>query len=140
MPEPDNMSTDPLAAKLADLAPVPVVIDRDAIFFQAGQASRRRNRLWPGLTAFLAATQAATLVLWMGLPKSMVSPGSVAPDSLAQPLPGKTSDPPVDPAPSAAQRDLLPETGGSLALLQPAAKLVKPEPPLTVASAYHDFK
>jgi hypothetical protein len=49
-----------LEATLASLTPRPAALDRDALFFHAGQASlRRRGRMWAGVSAALACVSAA---------------------------------------------------------------------------------
>lgn len=44
----------PLEAALAELAPVPARLDRDAVMYAAGRAAAPRRWLWPTATGFFA--------------------------------------------------------------------------------------
>jgi hypothetical protein len=126
-----NDKPDPLIDQLAGFTPAPAAVDRDAILFEAGKAAGRRSRVWPALTGLLAATQAATLALWMMQPL----PPTVANKARAP----KDERPPPRDAPPTAIAEVMPLLPvQDPALLRPAAELVPPAPPLAVAAAYRN--
>jgi hypothetical protein len=99
----------PLEDALSRLAPRPAALDRDAIFFRAGQAAAPRSRVWPGV-ALLATAAAAVLGVLLtfrppvvvesvvyvpvptpaapSLPESPREPASVPPETLPLRDPG----------------------------------------------------
>jgi hypothetical protein len=62
--------------------------DRDALLFQAGQASVHPRRLWPMLAGLLAMSQAATLLFFLTRSPEQATPPIVA-------VPGNESPSPV---------------------------------------------
>lgn len=72
---------DPLAEKLGRFTPDTTGLDRDALLFQAGQASVPARRLWPALAGLLALSQIATLVFFLTR-----SPEQLPPVVVVQPL------------------------------------------------------
>jgi hypothetical protein len=86
MSEPSEMSNNPaadaarlaetagLAEKLGRFTPDTSGLDRDALLFQAGQASVHPRRLWPMLAGFLALSQAATLLFFLTREPEQASP------------------------------------------------------------------
>lgn len=85
--------------KLGRFTPAAAGIDRDEWLFQAGRASVRPPRVWKWTAGLLAATQAATLAVWLAAPASpQPSPPAYAPPIAAQtappaPAPPETPDP-----------------------------------------------
>lgn len=61
----EDLNRDPLIDKLSRLTPASAGIDREAILFAAGRASASRAGRWKVAALFLAATQLATLGLWL---------------------------------------------------------------------------
>jgi hypothetical protein len=111
---------DPLADRLSRLTPDATGLDRGALLFAAGRASVRAPRRWQALVAILAATQLATLGLWLLRPRSTVLgvPAAVAP---AEP----PRYAPAEPSPFAAiNRQLLDPDAAS-----PAPSMIDPSPP-----------
>jgi hypothetical protein len=53
---------------LASLPPRPAALDRDRLLFRAGQASMRRNRLWPTATFVMSVTSACLAFLLVARP------------------------------------------------------------------------
>jgi hypothetical protein len=102
-PDPDVIplnSGDPLARDLQALQPVPARLDRDALLYAAGQASRGRS-----LSAWRACAAVQALVLCVGgtyLALADREPASVpAPNSATAPVPPAAPKPP--PAPDSSE-------------------------------------
>src|SRR5262245_19849400 len=104
----ETMNPEPLKDTLARFTPKEAGLDRDALLFEAGRESARRNPFWKAAAAALATTQAATLLFLLPLAQPSRSQGlSVAE---AKP-PASSARLPDSWRPSAEKGSLLPRNG-----------------------------
>ena len=88
-----------LAEHLSRFTPDKSGLDRDALLFAAGRASRRRHLAWPSLAALLATSQVLTLaLLWprtpdAGIQQMVESPQAVFTEPVAPTLATQIASP-----------------------------------------------
>jgi hypothetical protein len=96
--EPDRLTParDPLAARLARLAPSPGGLDRDALLFHAGRSTARPSRLWPLAVVALAGFNVVALAfLWANRPEQLVRMADARTAAPADDEPAAESAPPA---------------------------------------------
>ena len=94
----EDLKPDPVYDRLGRFTPDGSGIDRDEWLFQAGRASVKVARSWKWAAGVLAATQAATLAVWLAAPPPP-APGVYERPVAAQPDPQATTTPDTpDPA------------------------------------------
>jgi hypothetical protein len=92
----EDLSRDPLVQKLSRFTPASSTVDRDAMLFAAGKASRSGAGKWKVVASVLALTQTALLVLWFAGPRldssQMESRSTVADQPTEHPILRVSSD------------------------------------------------